>query len=155
METYESLVKKALKIIPELMPGDLKKELLGNHPPLLLDIREQHEYDLAHIANVIYVPRGVLESACEWGNEDTTPILASRRDQNIVLVCRSGKRSALAALTMKQLGFRHVRSLATGIKGWNEDNLEMVDKDEKIVDGDEMNAILNKAVAWEKLGPNN
>jgi rhodanese-related sulfurtransferase len=43
-----------------------------------------------------------------------------------VLICRSGNRSVLAALTMQQMGFENVRSLKLGIKGWNDNDLEML-----------------------------
>jgi rhodanese-related sulfurtransferase len=43
--------------------------------------------------------RGVLEGACVWNYDDTIPQLAEARNQNIVLICRSGNRSVLAALT--------------------------------------------------------
>jgi rhodanese-related sulfurtransferase len=76
------------------------------------------------------------------------------RNQNIVLICRSGNRSVLAALTMQQMGFENVRSLKLGIKGWNDNDLEMLDIKNDIVDIDEADKWLNQAVAEEKLQPN-
>ncbi len=151
--TYKELVAKALKTIPEVMPWDLMHELKSNPPPLIVDVREQKEFNAMHIRNSIYAPRGVLESACEWGYDDTVPALASTRKQNIVLVCRSGKRSALAGITMKQLGFNNVRSLALGIKGWNDSELELIDNNNNTIDADYADELLNKIPSKEKLKP--
>jgi rhodanese-related sulfurtransferase len=49
------------------------------------------------------------------------------------LICRSGNRSVLAALTMRQMGFENVRSLKLGIKGWNDNDLEMLNIKNDIV----------------------
>jgi 3-mercaptopyruvate sulfurtransferase SseA len=96
----------------------------------------------------------VLEGACVWNYDDTIPQLAEARNQNIVLICRSGNRSVLAALTMQQMGFENVRSLKLGIKGWNDNDLEMLNIKNDIVDIDEADKWLNQAVAEEKLQPN-
>ena len=151
---YQSLVNKALETVNEVMPWDLMTELTNTSPPLLLDIREQNEFDMMSIKGSIHIPRGILESACEWGYEDTMPALANSRKQNIVLVCRSGKRSALAGQTLQQLGFNQVRSLKLGIKGWNDHDLAMVNQAGQTVDGDKMDEILSKPVSQEKQNPN-
>ena len=81
------------------------------------------------------------------------PVLAQARDQNIVVVCRSGNRSALAALTMQQMGFEQVRSLKLGIKGWNDNDLEMVNNQRDVVDIDQIDEWLNRTVPEDKLQP--
>ena len=151
--TYQELVVQALETVPEIFPWDLEEELVSETPPLLLDIREFNEFDVMHIENSLLVPRGTLEGACEWNFHDTQPVLASSRDQNIVIICRSGNRSALAGVIMQQLGFTNVRSLKMGIKGWNDNDLPMLDKNNKIVDVDEIDALLNEPVPIEKLKP--
>ncbi|SMN01374.1 Rhodanese-related sulfurtransferase [uncultured Candidatus Thioglobus sp.] len=74
------------------------------------------------------------------------PALAKARNQKIVLICRSGNRSVLAAQTMQQMEFTKVRSLKMGIKGWNDNDLEMLDIDNKTVDIDVADKWLNRAV---------
>lgn len=120
MKTYNELVKDCLPQIKELFPWDLSEELQQGNEMLLVDISEPYEYARLHIPGSINVPRGVLESACEFDYEETVPALASARDRNVVLICRSGNRSALAAYTLQQMGFNQVRSLKTGLRGWNE-----------------------------------
>ncbi|SFV68537.1 Rhodanese-related sulfurtransferase [hydrothermal vent metagenome] len=149
--TYKELVEEALKTIPEVFPWDLEEELKQENPPILLDIREAEEFKIMHIKDSLLVPRGTLEGACEWNFHDTQPILASGREQNIVVICRSGNRSALAGLVMKQLGFKNIRSLKMGIKGWNDNEFPLVDENNNIVDVDEMDDILNQPVPNEKL----
>lgn len=151
--TYDELVAEALKTITQVMPWDLVSEIASNSTLILLDVREQKEFDIMHIKNSIHSPRGVLESACEWGYDETIAQIAAARDKDIVVICRSGKRSALAGLSMTNLGFTSVRSLAMGIKGWNDTDGEMVDKNNNKVDPDIADTILNKPVASDKLAP--
>ena len=153
MDGYQKLVVQALETVGEVFPWDLEEEIEQNPTLLLLDIREPYEFEMMHIQNSIHVPRGVLEGACVWNYDDTVPALASARDQNIVIICRSGNRSVLAAQTMQQMGFSQVRSLKMGIKGWNDNDLEMIDNQQQIVDIDKADEWLNQAVAADKLAP--
>ena len=154
MDDYQKLVAKALVSVDEILPWDLEEEIAQNSDLILLDIREQAEFEMMHIKDALHVARGVLEGACVWNYDDTIPQLAEARNQNIVLICRSGNRSVLAALTMQQMGFENVRSLKLGIKGWNDNDLEMLNIKNDIVDIDEADKWLNQAVAEEKLQPN-
>ncbi len=118
------------------MPWDLAETLQADPAVLLLDIREPYEFEAMHIAGSINVPRGVLESACEFDYEETVPQLACARDREIVVVCRSGHRSALAADVMQKMGFNKVKSLKTGLRGWSDDDQELLDKRGQPVDED-------------------
>lgn len=153
MDAYQKLVEKALETVGEIMPWDLAGEIEQNSALILLDIREQNEFEMMHIKHSINIPRGVLEGACCWNYDDTNPILAQARDQNIVLICRSGNRSALAAKSMQDLGFTQVRSLKLGIKGWNDNDFEMVDIDQKTVNMDQADVWLNTPISADKLSP--
>ena len=155
MDGYQQLVAQALETVDEVMPWDLEEELEQNAQLFLLDIREADEFEMMHIKNSIHVPRGVLEGACCWNYDDTVPALASARDQDVVVICRSGNRSVLAAQSMQQLGFTRVRSLKLGIKGWNDNDIEMVDGQGNIVDIDAADEWLNTPVPADKLDPNN
>jgi len=153
MDQYQQLVESALKTVDEIFPWDLEEEIKVASGLILLDIREAHEFEMMHIRNSLHIPRGALEGACVWNYDDTVPELAKARDQNIVIICRSGNRSALAAQTMKQMGFKNVRSLKMGIKGWNDNDIEMINDKQDIIDIDEADKWLNKAVSKEKLSP--
>jgi len=153
VDEYQRLVVKALRSVDEVLPWDLEEEIEKNPDLIVLDIRELDEFEMMHIKGSLHVPRGVLEGACVWSYDDTVPVLAQSRDQNIVVVCRSGNRSALAALTMQQMGFDQVRSLKLGIKGWNDNDLEMFNNQGGIVDIDEVDEWLNRVVSGDKLQP--
>ena len=153
VKSFEQLVTNALAEIPELFPWDLLKELAKNEPPLLLDIREQDEFELAHIQNSMWVPRGLLEQACDWNYDVTVPELVESRQRNVVVVCRSGTRSALAALTMKIMGFEEVASLKTGVRGWNDYDQPLVNSAGEAVDPDDAEYYLENKVANEQLEP--
>jgi len=136
MKTFQELVDAALQRVEELFPWDLEQEI-GNNPDLmLLDIREPYEYDAMHIQGALNVPRGILETSCEFDYEETVPQLASGRGRDIIVICRSGKRSALAADIMQQMGFKKVKSLKTGMRGWSDYEQEMVNRDGDPVDED-------------------
>ena len=153
MDGYQRLVVRALSSVEEVLPWDLEEEIAQNPELIVLDIREADEFEMMHIKGSLHVPRGVLEGACVWNYDDTIPKLAQDRGQNIVVVCRSGNRSALAALTMQQMGFEQVRSLKLGIKGWNDNDLEMINNQRDIIDIDEADEWLNRAVPEDKLQP--
>lgn len=153
MNDYQRLVEKALKTVNEVTPWDLEEEIQKKTGLILLDIREQNEFEMMHIKHSIHVPRGVLEGACVWNYDDTVPKLAQARNQDIVVICRSGNRSALAALTMQQMGFTKVHSLKMGIKGWNDNDFEMESANYTIVDIDQADKWLNRTVSKYKLAP--
>ena len=122
-------VAEAATLEEEVMPWDMEEVLEGVATPLILDIREPYEFDCMQIDGSSNVPRGVLESAYEWDYEETIPELVNSRDRDIVIVCRSGHRSLLAGRTLKEMGFSNVRSLKTGLRGWNDYEMSMVRQD--------------------------
>lgn len=136
MKTYDQLVAEAATQISELMPWDLAEKLENKEQILLVDVREAEEYQVMRIANAINIPRGILESASEPGYDETDPQLEAARNQQVVAVCRSGKRSCLAAYTLQLLGYKQVHSLKTGLRGWNDYDQILVDENNHPVDGD-------------------
>ncbi len=153
MKRYADLLADALKRVREIQPWDLAKQLAREKPPLLLDVREPAEFAQARIPGSINVPRGVLEQACEWDFDETEPVLAARQADSIVVVCRSGNRSVLAADVMLQMGFAEVVSLKTGVRGWNDFEQPLVDADGRAVDGDEAERLLAPRVRPEQRRP--
>jgi len=92
-------------------------------------VREESEFAAMHIADSLNVPRGILETACEYNYEETVKELVEARERDIVIVCRSGNRSVLAAYTMQLLGYTRVSSMKTGLRGWNDYELQLVNAD--------------------------
>ncbi|MDX1698033.1 MAG: rhodanese-like domain-containing protein [Thiohalobacterales bacterium] len=126
MKRFSDLVADCQQDIDEVFPWDADEMLRGESSPLLVDIREQHEYDAMHIEGSLLVPRGILESACEYNYEETVRELVEARERDVIVVCRSGNRSALAAHTMQLMGYRSVVSMKTGLRGWNDYELPLV-----------------------------
>lgn len=136
MKSIDDFINEALKNVEEIFPWDLEEKINSNGNILLLDIREPYEFGAMHIKNAINVPRGILETACDYDYEETVPELVEAREREIVVICRSGKRSVLAVDVMQQMGYRRVRSLKTGMRGWSDYEQEMVGTDGKAVDED-------------------
>jgi len=154
MKSFTDLVQESLQEIEELFPWDLAEKLEDAYSTmLLLDIREPAEFAAAHIPGSISVPRGVLESACDWGYDDTIPALVEAREKEVIVICRSGNRSALAALTMKQMGYKNPISLKTGLRGWNDFEQLLVDSSGSEVDVDDADEFFASKVSPEQMGP--
>lgn len=136
MKTIEDFIAEALQTVEELFPWDLEEALQNTPDLLLLDIREPYEFDAMHIEGAINVPRGILETACDYDYEETRPELVEARDRDIVVICRSGKRSVLAADVLQQMGYRKIRSLKTGMRGWSDYEQDMVNGNGEPVDED-------------------
>ena len=150
---FTDLVAERLQDVDELFPWDLEELLERQDDVLLLDVREADEYQRMHIQGSINVPRGVLESACDYGYEETVPELVRARNRTVVVVCRSGNRSALAAHTMKRMGYQDARSLKTGLRGWNDYELPLVDAAGNRVDIDDADDFFASKVRPEQLPP--
>ena len=142
MKRYTDLVADALTRVKEIQPWDLSKQLAAGRAPVLLDVREPTEFAMLRIPDSINVPRGVLEQSCEWDYDETVPLLAAGRELDIVVICRSGHRSALVADVMQQLGYTSVVSLKTGVRGWNDFEQPLVDSAGAPVDADTADALL-------------
>jgi len=146
LDTYRPRVR-------ELFPWDLVARLEENPELLIVDVREPYEFDAAHIEGSLNVPRGILETACEYGYEDTHPVLAAARKREVVVACRSGNRSILAAWTLQELGFQHVASLKTGVRGWNDYEQPLVKGRGEPVTLDEADHFFTPRLTPEQLGP--
>jgi rhodanese-related sulfurtransferase len=153
MKSFANLIDDVLPEITEIFPWDLDEKLKSNPDITLLDIREPYEFEVMQIKGSINVPRGVLESACDWGFEETVPEIACCRDREVVVICRSGNRTALAAYTMQQMGYKNVASLKTGLTGWNDYELPLVNNEGKVVDIEEADAFFEPKVRPEQMPP--
>jgi rhodanese-related sulfurtransferase len=153
MKRFMELVRDCLTDIREIMPWDLEERLEANPDLLIVDVREPNEFDAMHIAGSMNVPRGILESACEWDYEETEPELVRARDREIVVVCRSGNRSILAAHAMQVLGYSNVVSLKTGLRGWKDYDQALVDGEGSEVDLDDADVYFTPQVRDDQMRP--
>lgn len=107
----EDLVAAAKQQITEIDVAK-SKQLLAEGHIVLIDTREESEYAAGHIDGAILVPRGVLEFKI-----GAQPELADKA-KDVLIYCRTGGRSALAAQTLQQLGYTNVLSMAGGFEAW-------------------------------------
>jgi molybdopterin/thiamine biosynthesis adenylyltransferase/rhodanese-related sulfurtransferase len=122
----QQLIKEIRSRVDEVDPTEVKQELdhaRGNGSagaaPAIIDVREQHEFEMGHIPGAVHVPRGYLESRIEG--------VVPERDRRVILYCASGQRSALAADTLKQqLGYENVSSMNGGFTLWRDRGYEFV-----------------------------
>jgi rhodanese-related sulfurtransferase len=96
-------------MIPELTPPQLAEKLKGSNPPLLIDVREPHEYAYCRIEGAQLKPLGGIR---RWITE-----LAPEAE--IVFQCHTGMRSAQATGYAQSLGFKRVFNLRGGIDDWS------------------------------------
>jgi sulfur-carrier protein adenylyltransferase/sulfurtransferase len=95
--------------IPEITPEELKQKLDSQQEVFILDVREPHEYQIANLDGYL-IPLGQLPHRVS----ELDP------DAEIVVHCRSGKRSADAVDFLQKRGFSNVRNLAGGILAWSD-----------------------------------
>lgn len=113
-ERFTALVDDAKTRIEEIGPEETLALIQGDADVLVIDVREDNEWDRGRITGAIHIGRGVLERDIEQH--------VDRLDAPVVLYCGGGYRSALAADNLQQMGFTNVRSLAGGWRGWTEQN---------------------------------
>lgn len=90
---------------------------------LLIDVREPDEFQAGHIADSVNLPRGVLEMKLHQhpavaAYADANAALDALAERPLYLICRSGARSALAALSLQQMGFTQLYSVDGGVMAW-------------------------------------
>jgi rhodanese-related sulfurtransferase len=139
--------------VRETFPWELAPLLGSSNNLLLIDVREPSEFVQFHIPGSINVPRGVLEQSCEWGYDETVPELAGGRNRSIVVICRSGKRSILAADVMLRMGFADAISLKLGVRGWNDSELTLQDINGTHLDPDFVDTLFMSKLREEQRAP--
>ena len=85
--------------------------------------------------------------------DDTVPELVESRERDVIVVCRSGNRSAFAAATLQQMGYRKVYSMKTGLRGWNDYELPLVTAAGKTVPVEQADEFFTSRLRPEQLGP--
>jgi len=153
MKTFKEIVDEARKEVNELFPWDVEERRSRNSEVLILDIREECEFSAYHIKHSMLVPRGILETACEDEYEDSVPELINSRDREIIVICRSGNRSVLAAQTMQWMGYTNVTSMKTGLRGWNDYELPLYNVNHDELDPDDVEEMLAAGFCSSMMHP--
>jgi sulfur-carrier protein adenylyltransferase/sulfurtransferase len=118
MPSGQELIRQIKERIHEVDPKDVHQTMNNGNEAVIVDVREQHEFEQSHIPGAVHVPRGHLESRIEGAAPD--------KSQRVILYCASGNRSALAAETMQSLlGYDNVESMTGGITLWKDRGYEV------------------------------
>lgn len=86
------------------------KEMMDTEEVIILDVREQDEYDSGHIPDAVLLPVGTI-------NEDTAAEVIPEKDSKVLVYCRSGNRSKTASSTLVELGYTNIYEFG-GINTW-------------------------------------
>lgn len=100
------------EVVPEITVRELKERLDRGERPFILDVRKAYEYDIANLGGTL-IPVDELESRLDE--------ITNHRDDDIIVHCRSGARSARAVRMMKERGFNKAVNLKGGVLAWSDE----------------------------------
>ena len=86
------------------------KEMMDTQDVIILDVREQDEYDSGHIPGAVLLPVGTID-------EETAAEVIPEKDSTVLVYCRSGNRSKTASSALAELGYTNIYELG-GINTW-------------------------------------
>jgi len=92
--------------------------MINHDDAVVLDVREDGEYQNGHIINALHIPQSHLKTRLKE--------LEKYRDKAIIVSCRSGSRSGQACALLKKEGFESVYNLAGGVMAWQSASLPLV-----------------------------
>jgi len=115
--TYRDYFADIKKRVKEATPQQVA-DLLRREDVQLADVREKDEWNAGHIPGAVHVPKSYLEQWAEERIPDKT--------KTTVLYCAGGVRSAMAADTLRQLGYANVISMSGGFNRWKDSGLAWV-----------------------------
>lgn len=99
----------------ELVSPKAASSLIADKKAVIIDVREDDEWNMVHIAGAVHIPLNQLDARL--------PELQQYKDTTVITQCRSGKRSLKALEVLKSAGFSKVSSMDGGIVAWSKDGL--------------------------------
>jgi rhodanese-related sulfurtransferase len=106
---FLKLVNEAKSRVKELSIEEARARLQQNRSAILMDVREDHEWNAGHPKEAVHLGKGIIERDLE----KTYP----EKNAEIIMYCGGGFRSALTADTAQKMGYTNVFSLKGGYKG--------------------------------------
>jgi rhodanese-related sulfurtransferase len=106
---FLKLVNEARPYVKEINIQEARERLAKNPQTVLMDVREDSEWQKAHAAQAVHLGKGVLERDLEEMFPDP--------NREIIMYCGGGFRSVLTAAVAQKMGYRNVYSLIGGYKG--------------------------------------
>ena len=107
LKTLQELLAEAKANVGQISPEELTD---AGESVILLDVRDEPDYEEEHLPNAVSLPRGYIELDID---EVTT-----NENTHIVTYCGGGTRATLSAHTLKNMGFKNVSVLTGGFRGW-------------------------------------
>jgi rhodanese-related sulfurtransferase len=107
---FLKLVNEAKKQVKETTVADVKRRMDSGEKFLLVDVREDNEWEKGHVPSAVHMGRGVIERDIETQVPETST--------KMILYCGGGFRSALVADNLQKMGYTNVESMDGGWKGW-------------------------------------
>jgi rhodanese-related sulfurtransferase len=118
-ENPEMMVEDALSGLDQISVEEFDKMMESEEMFILLDVRTAQEHNAGYIPGSVLMPRGVLEfriaNEAIWEEEG---MYVPRKEDPIVIYCKKGNRSALAAVSLKKLGYNNILVLNGGWLDW-------------------------------------
>ena len=115
-KSYADLLKEARAQVRELTSLEADAQREADPRTLIVDVREENEWEAGHVTGAIHVSRSYLEQDIEAAAPD--------RDRPIVLYCAGGIRSLFAGQTLQELGYTNVASMTGGFQSWKAQGLD-------------------------------
>lgn len=106
---FLKLVTETRPYVKEITVEQAREQLAQNPQAVLLDVREDHEWEKEHAVQALHLGKGILERDLEKTFPDF--------DREIIMYCGGGYRSVLTAAVAQKMGYRKVFSLIGGYKG--------------------------------------
>jgi rhodanese-related sulfurtransferase len=111
------IVDDARQRVRETNVDEVKSRLDRGDKFVLVDVREDNEWEKDHLPGAIHLSKGIIERDVEQRVPDpNTPM---------VLYCGGGFRSAMAADNLQKMGYKNVISMDGGVRGWREKGYPM------------------------------
>lgn len=114
---FLKIVDDSKKRVREATVDEIKSRLDRGDKFVLVDVREESEWQKDHLPGAIHMSKGVIERDVEQKVPDL--------NTEMVLYCGGGFRSALAADNLQKMGYTNVISMDGGVRGWREKNYPM------------------------------
>ncbi|XKM12529.1 rhodanese-like domain-containing protein [Orbaceae bacterium ac157xtp] len=115
---FENLCQQARQHVKETNVKAVKALMDKQQLPLLIDVREDSEWQVDHLPHAIHLGKGVIERDIETQVPDKTTTM--------ILYCGGGYRSVLAAENLQKMGYTNVISMDGGYRGWKEAGYPLV-----------------------------
>ena len=127
-KTTQDLVMEAMSQVGSVTPSQLQAELAAGEVRLI-DVREPMEWE-QHIEGAVQIPRGLLEFVADPACGPRLPEslkIGLAPNERVAVYCNTGGRGALAAQTLRVMGYERVANLEGGLAAWREAGLPVAE----------------------------